>query len=41
MDIDACIESIKACKYLSENDMRQLCNKVRGEGVKYKKYINM
>lgn len=27
MDVDACIESIKACKYLAENDMRQLCNK--------------
>jgi hypothetical protein len=29
MDIDACIETIKTCKYLPESDMRQLCNKVR------------
>ncbi|ORZ02357.1 serine/threonine specific protein phosphatase [Syncephalastrum racemosum] len=29
MDVDACIESIKACKYLPENDMRQLCNKLK------------
>ncbi|KAI9304321.1 Metallo-dependent phosphatase-like protein [Cunninghamella echinulata] len=29
MDIDACIESIKDCKYLPENDMRQLCNKLK------------
>ncbi|KAI9261231.1 Metallo-dependent phosphatase-like protein [Helicostylum pulchrum] len=29
MDIDACIESIKECKYLSENDMRQVCNKLK------------
>lgn len=28
MNVDACIESIKECKYLPENDMRQLCNKV-------------
>lgn len=31
MDVDACIESIKECKYLAENDMRQLCNKVRNK----------
>ncbi|KAI8379090.1 serine/threonine-protein phosphatase PP-X isozyme 2 [Radiomyces spectabilis] len=29
MDVDACLESIKACKYLPENDMRQLCNKLK------------
>ncbi|KAI9249291.1 serine/threonine protein phosphatase [Sporodiniella umbellata] len=29
MDIDACIESIKNCKFLPENDMRKLCNKLR------------
>ncbi|KAI8080179.1 Metallo-dependent phosphatase-like protein [Gilbertella persicaria] len=29
MNIDACIESIKECKYLPENDMRQLCNKLK------------
>ena len=28
MNVDACIESIKECKYLPENDMRHLCNKV-------------
>lgn len=37
MDIDACIESIKKCKYLPESDMRKLCNKVikkeRGEKI--------
>lgn len=35
MDIDACIESIKKCKYLPESDMRKLCNKViKKEGGK-------
>ncbi|CEP09557.1 hypothetical protein [Parasitella parasitica] len=29
MNVDACIESIKECKYLPENDMRQLCNKLK------------
>ncbi|ORX61993.1 type 2A-related serine-threonine phosphatase [Hesseltinella vesiculosa] len=29
MDIDACIESIKNCRYLPENDMRLLCNKLK------------
>ncbi|KAG2194402.1 hypothetical protein INT46_002336 [Mucor plumbeus] len=29
MNVDACIESIKECKYLPENDMRHLCNKLK------------
>ncbi|KAI8644411.1 Metallo-dependent phosphatase-like protein [Parasitella parasitica] len=29
MNVDACIESIKECKYLPENDMRQLCSKLK------------
>ncbi|KAK4518907.1 mitochondrial acyl carrier protein [Mucor velutinosus] len=29
MNVDACIESIKECKYLPENDMRQLCYKLK------------
>ncbi|GAN08491.1 Ser/Thr protein phosphatase Ppe1 [Mucor ambiguus] len=29
MNVDACIESIKECKYLPESDMRQLCYKLK------------
>ncbi|KAI9020125.1 Metallo-dependent phosphatase-like protein [Phycomyces nitens] len=29
MDVDACIESVRQCKYLAENDMRLLCNKLK------------
>jgi hypothetical protein len=40
MNVDACIESIKECKYLSENDMRHLCNKVLFINSSYS-FINM
>lgn len=29
MDIDACIDAVKSCKYLPEKQMQQLCNKVK------------